>query len=129
MRLVLIAGDFLWYALGSEAVGDAQQAAGDERQAQQRVEDTGPPPPELMDERGGATRVEIPVEIEQGRDQGEQPQGDENHQDEIVGRFHQSSISTVLEPSGFSDMVTFTTSPGNNSSIFSGHSMRQSAPL
>ena len=61
MRLVLIAGDFLWYALGSEAVGDAQDAAGDKRQAQQGIKDTGATSPELMDECGGATRVKIPI--------------------------------------------------------------------
>ena len=36
---------------------------------------------------------------------------------------------TVLEPSSFSTMVTFTASSGRSSSISSGHSMKQSAPL
>ena len=58
MRLVLIAGDFLWYALGSEAVGDTQDAAGDKRQAQQGIKDTGATSPELMDECGGAIKYQ-----------------------------------------------------------------------
>ena len=53
MRLVLIAGDFF-----------GMHAAGDKRQAQQGIKDTGATSPELMDECGGATRVKIPIKIE-----------------------------------------------------------------
>jgi hypothetical protein len=38
-------------------------------------------------------------------------------------------ISTARVPSSLSEIKTFTTSPGNKSSIFSGHSIKHNAPL
>ena len=38
-------------------------------------------------------------------------------------------IIIIRVPSSFSEIYTFIQSPGNKSSILSGHSMKQSAPL
>ena len=48
----------------SKTENNTQDAAGDKRQAQQGIKDTGATSPELMNECGGATRVKIPIEIE-----------------------------------------------------------------
>ncbi len=108
-----------------------EQATRHEPEPQKEIKDTRATPPQPTDKHLCTACLKIPFQIQEGGEGGECPQHDKQYQEKIFRRFHliHESISTVREPSGCSVMVTFITSPGKSSSIFSGHSIKQIAPL
>ena len=82
----------------------------------------------VQEEELHVSRAEEPLPVAQGGQHRHNARKEEQAHDEQMGE-HAAYIWMVRLPSACSSMDTFTASGGRSSSISSGHSMKQSAPL